>query len=128
MSFTAYGTSFAFSISAEDIENRRYNHRTETPLKIKPPEINNGNAVSHAMDKWTNPWKLWTLEKVVEPKYDGYADRFGIISNRPDHIKESHFIGLMRLTDKLLAPDYKSNISVSATMPAPHAPVAPPKT
>ena len=125
--YSSYGTSQAIMISAEDLDAKYYNSSARVDETVKPPEIALGGAVSHAMEKWVNPWASITFKKITEPKYDGIADRLGFIGNQPDLINEQHFIELMRLTEKYLAPDFRTNILAVADLPAPNSPPAPPE-
>ena len=105
------GTSPTFVVSGEDIIERKY-HTISTfeVTTVKPPQLNSGNDASLAMSKWVQPWPHWNFDKIAFPLYDGVCQFLGTPSNRPDFIKDYHFIGIMRNVDIYLAPTYSSYI------------------
>lgn len=124
--FKSFGVSPKITISSEETSNHHYQPDTKVENLVIPPVVGDGNSHSPAMEKYVSPWARWAFKHIAEPKYDGIADKLGVVSNKPDFIKDEHFISLMRTVTKIVAPMYKSNVSVSANMPSPKPPKAPP--
>jgi len=120
------GTSPIFGISGEEADVMQvHNIASFTVKTVNPPVINSGNATSLAMTKWINPWSNFNFEKISFPLYDGVCQFLGIPSNRPDFIKDYHFIGIMRGIDLYLSPTYSSTISAKTNGSGPMGPPLP---
>ena len=116
MKMSNSGTSGTFSVTNEKMTPGKYHNISQFEITtVKPPEINDGNAVSLAMTKWMQPWPDWNFEKISFPLYEGVCQFLGIPSNRPDFIKDYHFIGIMRNVDLYLAPTYQAYIYGTTT-------------
>lgn len=126
-SYTSYGTSPAIVITAEDLQMHYYNKQTKVDMEIKPPLAGLGQAITYATEKWSNPWQDWSFSKLTEPKFDGIADKIGVISNQPDLIQDAHIISLMRLVSKYNSPEYRAVINTTTTTPGVRGGSAPPK-
>jgi hypothetical protein len=120
------GTSPLITISAEEMSLTNVHNITKVKIDgVKPPEVAQGSAFSHAMNLWIQLWPHWNYNKITEPKYDGIGDDIGQISNRPDFIKDYHAIGIMRNVDAYLRPSFFSHIYAQANMPTPTPPPTP---
>ena len=116
MTISNTGTSGTFPVTNEDMTPGKYHAISEFEITtVKPPEINSGNTNSLAITKWVQPWPDWNFEKISVPLYDGVCQFLGVPSNRPDFIKDYHFIGIMRNIDLYLAPTYRGYIYSSTT-------------
>lgn len=118
----ASGTSDPIIVSSENFSPRK-NPSFSKPkgvlidsygktVEVSPPIISAGNY-SEALSK-TNIFPAFIFEKLSIPEYGASEDaiaRFtGVPVNRPDFISDYHFIGLMRMVDKLTNPSYKGKI------------------
>lgn len=118
MAVSSYGTSPNVVISRERMLAGKYHDIVSTALEsVQPPVINVGNAVSVAMTKWVQPWPTFNFDKISYPKFQGIARYTGTPSNRPDFVKDYHFIGVMRCIDRFLSPTYSAFIFTTATGP-----------
>lgn len=81
-------------------------------IKVTPPKISAEN-VSGALSN-TNTFPAFSFEKISTPEYgvrsDAIARFTGIPVNRPDFMNDYHFIGLMRLVDKITNPTYEGKV------------------
>ena len=124
---TSTGTSGGFVITGEDMQAIHYQQIIDVGVQdANPPVMGDGTAVSLAMTKWINPWPEFTFDAITVPKYDGIAFYLATPMNKPDFVKDYHYISLMRATDYYLSPAYDGFISCSAEgSPAPNAPIVP---
>lgn len=109
---TNNGTSNKIIITDEPVNEQKYHSIAKyvNQMVASPPSLAPGNGVSTAMLKWVNPWPEFAFDKISEPRYDGVGQHTGTITNRPDLIKDYHFISLMRTIDIYNAPDYHATI------------------
>lgn len=107
------GTSPRFKYTGEELIEGKYHSISSFSVttSVTPPEVAPGNTASLSMSKWIQPWPDWNFEKIASPLYDGVCKYLGTPSNRPDFIKDYHFIGVMRTIDFYLAPSYAAFIS-----------------
>lgn len=124
---TSTGTSPKFTVGGQNMNQTNYQTIIDVTLdEAKPPVLSAGDSLSLAVTKWINPWPEFTFDAITVPKYDGVAFYLATPRNRPDFVKDYHFIALMRATDYYLAPAYDSYISCSTSgTPAPNPPIVP---
>lgn len=120
---TSYGTSPRVTITRERMSEGKYHKiATQSLSNIQPPSVSTANAVSVAMTKWVQPWPTFNFNKISHPLYDRQAQYTGIPSNRPEFVKDYHFIGIMRCIDLFLSPTYNAYIFSSTSGPWPTPP------
>ncbi len=128
----ASGTSDPFSVSGENLQSRK--NPSFSPVEgvgttangrqveVKPPKVTSDN-VSEALYLHRNPFPEFVFEKISVPEYGASQDaiaRFtGVPVNRPDYLNDYHFIGIMRMVDRLMAPSYRGKINSSYNTPEP---------
>ena len=113
------GASPSFSITAENIVDYQYHKVAEVDIKgAHPPALGEASNYSESF-AWKNVHSPFNFEPIVEPKYDGHAQYFGHVSNRPDFIKDYHMIGIMRQVDVIIKPNLKCAIFESTKAPGP---------
>ena len=81
-------------------------------IEVTPPKITAGNY-SEALTN-SNSFPTFVFEKISLPEYgvnENSIARFtGVPVNRPDFLNDYHFIGLMRMVDKIIKPKHKGKI------------------
>ena len=119
----ASGTSNPVTVSGEDLQSRKNPsfspvEGVETTVNGKPtvvkPPVGSANGVSESLTLNHNAFPEFVFEKVAAPEYgvskDAIARYTGVPVNRPDYVNDYHFIGIMRIVDKLVNPSYKGKI------------------
>jgi hypothetical protein len=115
---SSYGTSPAVVISRERMKEGKY-HKiiSQTISNVNPPSVTTGNGVSVAITRWVQSWPTFNFDRISIPRFDGVSQYTGVPSNRPDFIKDYHFIGVMRCIDRYLSPTYSAFIFTEASSP-----------
>jgi len=117
------GTSGRITITGEVVKERKFHKVVSfTMEEAKPPLPAPGNMVSPAMTMWTIPWPEIAFEKITFPRWDGIGKYTGDITNKPDFIRDYHFISMMRLIDTYLYPQYIGVITATGQTPNPIPP------
>lgn len=117
----ATGTSPTFAIAAEEFVRHYLARVTRVAIDgVEPPTQGEGGGMSEAL-RLVNQWSPWIDEKIIPPKFDGVCQYLGVVSNRPTHMRDYHWIALMKAVDYLLAPRYSGLIisKVDTVIPAP---------
>lgn len=122
LSAFSLGVSPYFAITAESLRQRYVTAITRVDTGgVEPPTLGAQGGHSQAM-RFINRWHPWLDEKLLEPKYDGFAAYSGLPSNRPTPIKDFHAIALMRAVDELLLEEYEGLIEAEVTTVIPESP------
>lgn len=118
----AGGTSDPISVPGESFSARKNPQFSQVQgvkldsngktIEVKPPKISNDN-VSGALSN-INAFPAFVFEKIATPEYgvrdDAIARFTGVPVNRPDFLNDYHFIGLMRMVDKIISPSYSGKV------------------
>lgn len=122
ISSNASGVSPIFPITAEEMILDLFTTVTQIEIDGVPPPILGDDGGYSTAHEFVNQWYPWIDEKIVEPKYDGVTQFFGMPSNRPSYVKDYHMLALFRATDYILQPRYNSMVIATVQSPAPYPP------
>lgn len=113
---TQSGYSYRVTITAEDLypSSNLAGGTIPQDMVMNPPQIKNTRAYSKLIGN-TGAYPSWAFRKIVEPRYDGIGFHTGFPVNFPDMISEQHFIGVLRSTEDILAPDNQFIIQETGT-------------
>ncbi len=115
---TNSGTSGKINITGEDLAAVKYKEIHKYLLGLEAAEPPTGED-SEAIFRFINPWPEFAFEKILEPRFDGIGQFTGVVTNKPDLLKEGHFISLMRCVDYYKNPKYKGVVKGTVTGVAP---------
>ena len=82
------------------------------PVTVKPPRMSDNMDI--VLSRCVNAFPDFAFDKVSAPSYgvrlDCIARYNGIPVNEPDFIADYHLIALMRLSDRIVKPQYSGKI------------------
>jgi hypothetical protein len=114
---TNSGYSYKITITAEELSapTALNGGSKVAPTLLQPPRID-AKGTSTSLVKYTiTDLHHFAFNKIVEPRFDGIGLYTGQPVNFPDFISEHHFIGIMRATERILAPRYDAIINSTTT-------------
>jgi hypothetical protein len=114
---TNNGYSYKITITAEELSSPTSlsgASKMATTL-LQPPKIDAKGTNTKLIEYTVTDLHHFAFNKIVEPRFDGIGLYTGQPVNFPDFISEHHFIGIMKATEKILAPRYEAMINSTTT-------------